>query len=113
MVVNKGFNLNWISLTEGAAGINETSLNQLDATLYPNPVIGKKFMVIFKSCCLEDITIQVFDLSGKVVYSDKIEKLIVKDIEIDLNSINGITNGIYNLSIKSSEGYMNKKIAIF
>jgi hypothetical protein len=113
LIVAKGFNLNWLSITEGAAGINEMSLNQLDATVYPNPVIDKKFKVTFKSFCSNDITIQILDLSGKVVYSYKIEKLNGKDIEIDLNSIKDISNGIYNLSIKSREGYMNKKIAIF
>ena len=113
LVVTKGFNLNWLSITEGAAGINEMSQNQLDATVYPNPVIDNKFKVTFKSFCSNDITIQLIDLSGKAVYTNKIEKLNGKDIEIDLNTNNNISKGIYNLSIKSKEGYLNKKIAIF
>jgi len=112
-VVVKGFNLNWLSISEGAAGINEISLNQLDATVFPNPVIGKKFKVVFKSFCSNDITVQIIDISGKAVYSEKFEKLNGKEIEIDLNSNKDISKGIYNLSVKSREGYMNKRIALF
>jgi len=53
------------------------------------------------------------DLSGKTVYSNKIEKLSSKDVDIDLNTINDISKGIYNLSIRSKEGFLNKKVALF
>ena len=112
-VVTKGFNLNWLSITEGTAGIDEASLSQLDAIVFPNPVSNKKFKVTFKSFCANDISVQIIDLSGKAVYSEKIEKLNGKDIEIDLNSINDLSKGIYNLSIRSREGFLNKKVALF
>jgi len=111
LVVTKGFNLNWLDFSESLTGIAETNLKQLDASVYPNPVSGNKFKITFNGNFPDDITIQLIDLSGKIIYSDKIDKGSGKEIEIDLKNTDNIRKGIYNLSIRSKVGYMNRKIA--
>jgi len=51
VVVTKGFNLNWLNFVKGSAGINELSMTQLRAEVYPNPIIDKRFTIQFNSYC--------------------------------------------------------------
>lgn len=110
-VVAKGFNLNWISLSKGTFGINDIYNKQLNANIYPNPVIGNKFKIVFDNNCSNNLIIQLMDVSGKIIYSGTTEKINTREIEIDLSKISRISRGIYNLSVKSDEGFMNKRIA--
>ncbi len=112
-VVTQGFNLNWLDISRGATGINEVPKLHLEAEVYPNPVIDKKFKISFNSNWSGKVNIRILDLTGKVVYSYKIDKLTNRSIEIDLSQINNMNKGIYNLSITGKEGCMNRKISLF
>ena len=112
-VVNPGFNLNWLKFEKGTAGINDLSLQQIKADVYPNPVMDNKFKIVFKSRISAELTIQLIDLTGKIIYTNKVEKLNGKEIGIDLGNLPGISKGIYTLSVRSKEGYLNRKIALF
>jgi hypothetical protein len=113
VVVTKGYNLNWIKFDKGTFGINELSLQQLKADVYPNPITGKKFKIIFKSFIADDLTIQIIDMTGKTVFTKKAARLNGKGIGIELSNYNELSKGIYTLSVKSKTGYLNKKIVLF
>lgn len=112
-VVTKGFNLNWIKFENGATGINELRLKQLKVNIYPNPITDNKFKLVFQNYIPADLAIQITDLTGKTLFTKKIEKLNGKEIGIDLSKVPGISKGIYTLSAWSKEGYVIKKIALF
>jgi hypothetical protein len=111
-VVTQGFNLNWLDISKGAVGIQETNRKQWDASVYPNPVTGKKFRISFNQYCPGEATIQLKDLSGKIIYLQKLAILTGREIEIDLNNMNFIGKGVYNLVVSSKEGSMNRKIVL-
>ena len=87
-MVASGFNLNWLDISKGTIGINEKRLRPLDADVYPNPVDGNKFIIAFKSYCAGEITIQLTDLSRKIIFMDKIDNVIGTEIEFSLGNIN-------------------------
>jgi len=111
-VVTSGFNLNWINFTALTTGLNESNLQTLDATVYPNPVAGKRFKITLNSYCSDDISVQLIDLTGKIVYENKIGKLNGTEIDVNLENMNDIRKGIYNLTVRSKEGFLNRKIVL-
>jgi hypothetical protein len=113
VVVTKGFNLNWLDFTKGTTGINNLSPQQLKAEVYPNPILNNKFKILFRSYISDDLTIQISDLTGKTIFTKKIEKLNGKEIGIDLQNLPESSKGIYTLSVKSKQGNLNKKIVLF
>ena len=112
-VVTKGFNLNWVRFDKGTIGINELSLLQLNAEVYPNPITDKKFKIVFQRTISDELTVQISDMTGKTVYTKKTEPLSSKEVGIDLSNVKEISKGIFTLSVKSKTGYLNKKIALF
>lgn len=73
------------------------------ATLYPNPTNGT-FTIEFTT--KEKQSLQVFDISGQVVLSQSIEN---GKATIDGNHL---AAGIYNISIKGSGAFINKKLVV-
>lgn len=112
-VVNSGFNLNWLKFEKGVVGISDFSLQNLTADVYPNPIQGNKFKIVFRNTVSDDLDIKLTDLTGKTVYTEKVEKFNGKEIGVDLGNVPGISKGIYSLSVRTTKGYMNKKIALF
>jgi hypothetical protein len=112
-VVNSGFNLNWLKFEKGAAGIDDNRLQKLKANVYPNPILENKFKIVFENSVTDDMTIQIIDLTGKTVYTQKVGKLNGKEIGVDLRNLPGISKGIYTLSVRTKKGYLNQKIALF
>lgn len=112
-VVNSGFNLNWLKFEKGVVGISDFSLQNLTADVYPNPIQGNKFKIVFRNTLSDDLDIKLTDLTGKTVYTEKVEKFNGKEIGVDLGNVPGISKGIYSLSVRTTKGYMNKKIALF
>lgn len=111
-VISSGFNLNWLKFEKGAAGITN-SAQEYQADVYPNPIVGNKFKIVFRNSVSEDLTITIFDLTGKAIYTKKVEKFNGKEIGLDLGNLPEIGKGIYTLSVKSKKGYSNQKIALF
>lgn len=113
VVVNSGFNLNWLKFEKGAAGINDFNLQQLSAEVYPNPILENKFKIVFRDYISEELTIRITDITGKIIFTKNVEKLNGKEIGIDLGNLPGLSKGVYTLSVRSKKGYLNRKIALF
>lgn len=112
VVVNSGFNLNWLKFEKGAAGINDFDLQQISAEIYPNPILENKFKIVFRDYITDELTILITDLTGKIVFTRKAENMNSKEINIDLGNL-PVSKGIYTLSVRSKKGYLNTKIALF
>lgn len=112
VVVSSGFNLNWLKFEKGATGVNDYSFQQLAAEVYPNPITDNKFKIVFRDFVSEALKIQINDITGKIIYSTKVENANSKEIGIDLGNL-AISKGIYTLSVRSKNGFLNKKIALF
>jgi hypothetical protein len=110
--VNKGFNLNWISFSKNATGINSQSQELFKVTVFPNPVNGDKLKILFDGYSSNEITIQIAGINGKVIYTDKIEKPDSKEIELSLKNTGVISKGVYFISFKSREYYLIKKLVV-
>lgn len=113
VVVNAGFNVNWLKFEKGAAGVDDNNMQQLAADVYPNPVGHKKFKIVFRNSVSDDLKIEIYDLTGKTIFTQKTEKFSGKEITIDLRNVPAISRGIYTLSVRTKTGFLNRKIALF
>jgi len=87
--------------TAGTMGIKQnTSHNEL--SIYPNPNNGN-FVVETNSTSKQ--TLHVYDVTGKIVISQVISGKAIIDAST-------LSEGIYNISIISNEGVVNKKLVI-
>jgi hypothetical protein len=67
---------------------------------------------LFDDSYSNEMTIQITDINGKEIYTGKIEKPDSQEIELSLKNIGIISKGVYFISFKSREGYLNKKIVV-
>jgi hypothetical protein len=112
LVVNKGFNLNWLNFSKNVTGINSRSQEMFKVTVFPNPINGDKLKILFDGYSSNEITIQITSINGNEIYTIKIEKPDGQEIEIGLNNIGITSKGIYFISFKSREGYLTRKIVV-
>jgi hypothetical protein len=91
-------------LVEIQTGMNEA--NAGGVTILPNPSDGK-FYIDISNQDSEPITMQILDLTGRIVV--EIEPAISEKFEIDLS---GQSKGMYFVRIKSGEGLLIRKIVI-
>lgn len=112
IVVNKGFNLNWVSFSKSTTGINNLSQELYKVKVFPNPVNGDKFRILFDGTGLNEITIQISGISGKEIYMETIKNPDSQEIEISLKNIGIFSKGVYFISFKSGEGNFVKKIVV-
>lgn len=84
--------------------------NEVEFGMYPNPNNGK-FSVKFSEVIHEPITIQIYDILGKVVYTKHVSHLSSKELELDAQ---GLSDGTYSLLINSdSRQFKDKKFVVF
>ncbi len=83
-------------------GIEEFTNNNEQLNIYPNPNNGS--FVIEPSSATKQ-TMQVYDINGKLVLSQTING----KTSIDASSLN---EGVYNISLQSNEGIINKRVVI-
>jgi len=88
-------------------GIPTTGISQISGlnstiSIYPNPNNGS--FVIEPNSAVKQ-TLQVYDVNGKLVLSQTINS----KTSIDASSLN---EGIYNISLQSNEGVVNKRLVI-
>ena len=88
--------------------LGNTSFLASNFSLYPNPNKGT-FSLQFKEV-VSDFNIEIFDVTGKVVYINEFYQNsdLVKEIKIQ----DEISKGIYFMNIKTNEGLITKKIII-
>jgi type IX secretion system substrate protein len=84
------------------AGINQLSVNNNQLNIYPNPNNGS---FIIEPNSIKKQTLQVYDVNGKLVLSQTINGKTT----IDADTLN---EGVYNLSIISNGGVINKRLVI-
>ena len=82
--------------------VNRFTLNNDMISVYPNPNNGS-FIIEPRSATKQ--TMQVYDITGKLVLS----QTIIGKTTIDAGTLN---EGIYNISLNSNEGVINKRVAI-
>ncbi len=85
-----------------ASGINQLASNINLINIYPNPTNGS-FVIDPNNNTKQTITL--YDVSGKMVLS----QTIAGKTNIDASSLN---EGVYNISITSSDGVVNKRLVI-
>ncbi|MGP8215340.1 MAG: T9SS type A sorting domain-containing protein [Bacteroidia bacterium] len=83
-------------------GINEAISNNDEINIYPNPSKGS---FVIKTNYLKNQTLQMFDVTGKLVLT----QLINGAATINADYLAG---GIYNIRIVNDDGVTNKRIAI-
>jgi len=92
------------------SSVNELPFDSDLARVIPNPSDGN-FSLLFNLKSTEDLTIEVLDLSGKVIQSKNLGKTFAghQNIEIDANQLN---SGFYFCRLSTSKGSFTKKISI-
>jgi len=84
------------------SGIKQHSITNEDVVIYPNPSTGN-FVVETNSDAKQ--IVQLYDINGKVVLT----QTIMGKTTVDAGNL---SQGVYNLSIISSEGVINKRVVI-
>jgi len=91
-------------------GLFENEITTHNILVYPNPS-NKKFNIEFNSSLTEDVLINVYDLSGRIIFNKYYKASIgVNKIEIDASYFN---QGVYILNIKSQENLYKEKLIIY
>ncbi|MCF8297933.1 MAG: T9SS type A sorting domain-containing protein [Saprospiraceae bacterium] len=116
----------WLKVTEGGfsstdtivvtfedchIGIDDisTSLNAQDILAYPNPSDGK-FNIEFTNSSNEEVLLNIYDLSGRIIFNKNFKTSIgLNKFEIDAN----INPGIYILNLKSKENSYQEKLIVY
>ena len=88
-------------LNSQTTGIQQVTGNKEQIAIYPNPTQG----ILNVSCSIPNVTAHIYDINGKLVLSQAIN---VKTT-IDASSL---MDGVYNISISSNEGVINKRVVI-
>ncbi|MCH7535500.1 MAG: T9SS type A sorting domain-containing protein, partial [Bacteroidetes bacterium] len=83
---------------------NEIELNNV-LSVYPNPV-NNELSINFQGVFKEAINVNVYDLTGKLVYNT-----IMNNNHILVNTEN-LTNGIYQVQLSNDVHFLSKKIVI-
>ncbi|MEZ4777586.1 MAG: PKD domain-containing protein [Bacteroidia bacterium] len=90
-------------------GIKDDLLGQR-IQVYPNPNSGS-FDVRFEEVSLSDVSLSIFGMDGKQIYSrtiDQISGVFVQEVSLT----NNIAKGVYLLEIRSSDAIVHKRIMI-
>lgn len=107
---NSGLNFNWFEFSK-ATGINPFK-NIGNLLISPNPVTDNTLRIIFPESVdiATNYQLKLFDLNGKIYYSNEIKVNSEKFIKVDLSNIK--LNGIYLLSISDGENHYSQKLVV-
>jgi PKD repeat protein len=97
-----------VKVLQSTAGIQQFANSKEQVIIYPNPNNGSFVIEPIPSLTLpqgKGILMQVYDVNGKLVLSQTING----KTSIDASSLN---EGIYNISLQSNEGVVNKRLVI-
>lgn len=101
-------NMVYVNVKNSTAGINQLAVKNEQIAVYPNPSNGIIQVAVGD---LQVTEIKVYDVNGKLILSQPTPNpsLEGNSITVDASSLQ---NGIYNVSIISNEGVVNKRIII-
>jgi hypothetical protein len=91
-------------------GVNEMEPNPKSLSVYPNPLNGSHFSVVLPPGASKQVELKLFDMSGRMVYSDQLQRGELSLLAINLDQ--RLESGIYTLAIfdKSNQNIGNAKI---
>jgi hypothetical protein len=89
--------------TTDNVSVNEIS--QVSSSIYPNPTAGT--LSLKTDASVRMFSAELFDLSGRVVLSRELHGLNSETMDLS-----GLTNGIYQLQIHTSEGVSMQKVVL-
>jgi Leucine-rich repeat (LRR) protein len=84
------------------AGIEEITNSTIQASIYPNPT-SNNFTIELNTANKQ--TLQIFDVNGKVVLNQTLNG----KTNVDCSTL---SEGVYNISLISNEGIVNKRLVI-
>jgi hypothetical protein len=111
-----GFGLDKIpSISLNVAEKKSSSLNELEETknniiVYPNPA-STAVNVSYKLSKPSSVAVSVTDVTGKVVFADKISNSAIGTNVFGFDT-NTFTNGIYVVQVSSVDGIFSRKLSI-
>ena len=88
-------------------GIEETEGNVAISNVYPNPTTGTT-TIDYSLVNASDVTVEVVDITGKVVYSVNNGTQVAGDYQVSFDAA-GYSNGVYYVNITSNESTVTKK----
>lgn len=93
-----------------ASGIKTIPIDKNLARVIPNPSNGI-FTIMFTLLKSTELGIEITDLTGKVVYSQPMQKTMDGHLEIELQ-LQNLNSGMYICNLRTSEGTVSQKISI-
>lgn len=103
---DEGMMGSFLVLDPSTLGINETKLNNASVNIYPNPAKNSINISMESTDTFSPFDIKIYDLLGKVVYSETSNKN-----NVIVNS-SGWNSGLYIISIQQGKSNIHKKIII-
>jgi uncharacterized protein (TIGR02145 family) len=82
------------------------SINSMEITLYPNPAT-EKLSIEFNEIVDLQTSIELLDISGKVVYSEMLDHT---DLSIHTINLSALAGGIYFIKISSDKHSLTEKV---
>lgn len=84
--------------------------NGMKMDIYPNPAVNNA-QIAFALENNDDVTVQVFDITGKTIYTETLGSLSagIHNIQLDTEDL---ASGNYYVSIKNSKNRLTKKLVI-
>lgn len=92
-----------------STGVGTVAENTLDLRLYPNPNNGK-FTLSYSGDKNETLTVEAYDISGKIIYADEWKVIAGKNnTSLDLSKY---STGMYLVKVASSQGQSMIKVSV-
>ncbi len=88
-----------------------SSLAESKIKVFPNPTVDKSIQVSIGEAIYKPIQVQVFDLKGKIHYSQYLDSLSGGTDLFSLN-LSDLPSGFYVLKIETEKGVVNRKITL-
>ena len=99
-----------IEIKGTAVGVDDPKLNhEGNLQVYPNPSSGR-FNIVFRNKIFRDIQLEVYSLSGKRIYNEKVPKMGIN--ENHTLTIPESQAGIYLLRVRSREDIYTRKLIV-
>jgi hypothetical protein len=112
-MVDGGFMLAKENLTKTPTGINEVAAKaNAQMVLYPNPAAqGRQVTVVYNSARnMGDVKLSVFDISGKMVYSES--RPALDGLQQYAMPVNNLGNGMYIVTLEAGATRIQQKLVI-
>jgi len=88
--------------------VPDANVEKVGANVVPNPSNGA-FDIVFSESINEPVTVRLFDVRGRVVYSSKFDNAVNKKLAITTDNL---AAGTYNLSVVVGEHVVTRKVTI-